>query len=67
MNGQAKSLPHYNQMNSISVEAVPAPNVAMGDAIAFFEQLAKTDLPLGYTYASWVKLASLWKKAARFT
>ncbi|MFC5079976.1 Efflux pump membrane transporter BepE [Vibrio thalassae] len=48
--GQAKSLPHFNQMNSISIEAVPAPNVAMGDAIAFFEQLAKTDLPVGYGY-----------------
>lgn len=48
--GQAKSLPHFNQMNSISIEAVPAPNVAMGDAIAFFEQLAKTDLPTGYNY-----------------
>ncbi|EOD78877.1 RND multidrug efflux transporter [Grimontia indica] len=51
VNGQARSLPHYNQMNSISVEAVPAPNVAMGDAIAFFEQLATTDLPQGYTYS----------------
>ncbi|RJX75223.1 transporter [Vibrio sinensis] len=49
--GQAKSLPHYNQMNSISVEVVPAPNVAMGDAINFFEQTAKTDLPRGYTYS----------------
>ncbi|MGR5300780.1 efflux RND transporter permease subunit [Vibrio alfacsensis] len=48
--GQAKSLPHFNQMNSISIEAVPAPNVAMGDAIAFFEQLATTDLPTGYNY-----------------
>ncbi|CZF86711.1 efflux RND transporter permease subunit [Grimontia marina] len=51
VNGQAKSLPHYNQMNSISIDAVPAPNVAMGDAIAFFEQLATTDLPQGYTYS----------------
>ena len=51
VSGQAKSLPHYNQMNSISVEVVPAPNVAMGGAIAFFEQTAKTDLPQGFTYA----------------
>ncbi|MGS0682402.1 efflux RND transporter permease subunit [Shewanella sp. 125m-7] len=50
VNGNAKSLPHFNQMNSISIEAVPAPNVAMGDAIAYFDQLAKTDLPPGYTY-----------------
>ncbi|ABZ77438.1 acriflavin resistance protein [Shewanella halifaxensis HAW-EB4] len=50
VNGNAKSLPHFNQMNSISIEAVPAPNVAMGDAIAYFEQLAKTDLPPGFTY-----------------
>lgn len=51
VNGQAKSLPHYNQMNSISIEAVPAPNVAMGDAISFMEGLASTDLPQGYTYS----------------
>ncbi|MEI8609146.1 efflux RND transporter permease subunit [Enterovibrio sp. Hal110] len=51
VDGQAKSLPHYNQMNSISIEAVPAPNVAMGDAIAFLEGLAVTDLPQGYTYS----------------
>ncbi|MGS0730322.1 efflux RND transporter permease subunit, partial [Shewanella sp. 0m-11] len=50
VNGNAKSLPHFNQMNSISIEAVPAPNVAMGDAIAYFDQLAKTDLPPGFTY-----------------
>jgi multidrug efflux pump len=50
VNGNAKSLPHFNQMNSISIEAVQAPNVAMGDAIAYFEQLAKTDLPPGFTY-----------------
>ncbi|WP_028021894.1 efflux RND transporter permease subunit [Enterovibrio calviensis] len=49
--GQAKSLPHYNQMNSISIEGVPAPNVAMGDAISFLENLAVTDLPQGYTYS----------------
>ncbi|MCP3698445.1 MAG: MMPL family transporter [Aliivibrio sp.] len=48
--GQAKSLPHFNQMNSISIDAVPAPGVAMGDAISFFEQLAKTDLPQGFNY-----------------
>ncbi|MDD1793780.1 efflux RND transporter permease subunit [Enterovibrio sp. ZSDZ42] len=51
VNGQAKSLPHYNQMNSISIEGVPAPNVAMGDAISFLENLAVTDLPQGYTYS----------------
>ncbi|WP_407334151.1 efflux RND transporter permease subunit [Enterovibrio sp. 27052020O] len=51
VNGQAKSLPHYNQMNSISIEGVPAPNVAMGDAISFLENLAATDLPQGYTYS----------------
>ncbi|NLS11429.1 MMPL family transporter [Vibrio sp. SM6] len=51
VNGSAKTLPHYNQMNSITISAVPAPNVAMGDAVSFFENLAKTDLPQGYTYA----------------
>ncbi len=51
VNGQANSLPHFNQMNSISIEAVPAPNVAMGDTIQFLESLAVTDLPLGYNYS----------------
>ncbi|OEE57419.1 transporter [Enterovibrio norvegicus FF-33] len=51
VNGQARTLPHYNQMNAISIEGVPAPNVAMGDAISFLEGLAATDLPQGYTYS----------------
>lgn len=51
VNGQANSLPHFNQMNSISIEAVPAPNVAMGDTINFLKGLAATDIPLGYTYS----------------
>ncbi|KXF80733.1 efflux RND transporter permease subunit [Enterovibrio coralii] len=49
--GQAKTLPHFNQMNSINISAVPAPNVAMSDAISFFEGIAATDLPQGYTYS----------------
>ncbi|WP_102868680.1 efflux RND transporter permease subunit [Pseudovibrio exalbescens] len=51
VSGQPKSLPHYNQLNSITISAVPAPNVAMSEAIAFFENAAQTDLPRGFNYA----------------
>lgn len=51
VNGQANSLPHFNQMNSISIDAVPSPIVAMGDTIKFFEEIAATDLPLGFSYS----------------
>ncbi|RLV59540.1 multidrug efflux RND transporter permease subunit [Parashewanella curva] len=46
-----KSLPHFNQMNSVSISAVNAPGVAIGDAIKFVENIAKTDLPKGYSHS----------------
>ncbi|MDX5594282.1 efflux RND transporter permease subunit [Pseudovibrio sp. SPO723] len=48
---QPKSLPHYNQLNSITISAVPAPNVAISDAISFFETQAREALPRGFNYA----------------
>jgi len=47
---EPRSLPHFNQLNSASVGAVPGPGVAMGDAIAWFESTAETQLPKGYRY-----------------
>ncbi|AUI84976.1 transporter [Vibrio azureus] len=45
-----RSLPHFNQLNSATVGAVPGPGVAMGDAIAWFENDVASSLPKGYRY-----------------
>ena len=47
---EPRSLPHFNQLNSATVGAVPAPGVAMGDAINWFENIATDKLPKGYSY-----------------
>ncbi|MCK5818374.1 MAG: multidrug efflux RND transporter permease subunit [Psychromonas sp.] len=45
---QPRALPHFNQLNSVTISAVPAPGFAMGDAVNFFETLK---LPMGYTHS----------------
>ncbi|MGB0894812.1 MAG: multidrug efflux RND transporter permease subunit [Parashewanella sp.] len=50
MTTQPRSLPHFNQMSSVSIDAVNSPGVALGDAIEFMDHLAKTQLPKGYSY-----------------
>ncbi|MFA0085493.1 multidrug efflux RND transporter permease subunit [Vibrio sp. 10N.261.51.F12] len=47
---EPRSLPHFNQLNSATVGAVPAPGVAMGDAITWFESVAENKLPNGYSH-----------------
>ncbi|AJR07003.1 transporter [Photobacterium gaetbulicola] len=47
---EPRSLPHFNQLNSATVGAVPAPGVAMGDAISWFQSEAASTLPAGYQY-----------------
>ena len=47
---EPRSLPHFNQLNSATVGAVPSPGVAMGDAISWFEDIANTTLPSGYNH-----------------
>ncbi|KDN28498.1 transporter [Vibrio fortis] len=47
---EPRSLPHFNQLNSATIGAVPAPGAAMGDAIAWFENIAETKLPSGYNH-----------------
>ena len=42
---EPRSLPHFNQLNSATIGVVPAPGVAMGDAINWFEQTAQESLP----------------------
>ena len=40
----------FQQLNSITVEGVPFPGVALGDALAFLETQAAEVLPKGYDY-----------------
>lgn len=47
---EPRSLPHFNQLNSATIGAVPSPTIAMGDAINWFEDIARTKLPSGYTH-----------------
>ena len=48
--GEPRALPHFNQLNSATIGAVPAPGVAMGDAINWFKTTADEKLPQGYRY-----------------
>lgn len=50
MISESRSLPHFNQMNSITVGGVAAPDVAIGDAIAFLKNIGDNDLPKDYGY-----------------
>lgn len=47
---EPRSLPHFNQLNSATIGAVLRPGFAMGDAIDFFENIATTTLPQGYSH-----------------
>ncbi|KAB2823983.1 multidrug efflux RND transporter permease subunit [Aliivibrio finisterrensis] len=47
---EPRSLPHFNQLNSATIGAVPSPGIAMGDAIVWFEDLATSTLPSGYNH-----------------
>ena len=47
---EPRSLPHFNQLNSATISTIQAPGVAMGDAVAWFENIASTKLPGGYNH-----------------
>ena len=47
---EPRSLPHFNQLNSATIGAVPAPGTAMGSAIDWFQNDAAGKLPSGYQY-----------------
>ncbi|WP_299022533.1 multidrug efflux RND transporter permease subunit [uncultured Photobacterium sp.] len=47
---EPRALPHFNQLNSATIGAVPAPGTAMGDAINWFQSDAAGKLPAGYQY-----------------
>ncbi|QYJ75020.1 multidrug efflux RND transporter permease subunit [Shewanella sp. FJAT-52076] len=50
MVAQPRSLPHFNQMNSLTIGGVATPGVAIGDAIAFLQDIGDNELPKGYNY-----------------
>lgn len=45
-----ENMTRYNLFNSIGVNVIPKPGFSTGDAIKAVEEVAKTDLPQGYTY-----------------
>jgi multidrug efflux pump len=44
-----ESLNHFQQLNSATIQGVVFPGVAAGDALAYLQKLAATDLPEGYS------------------
>jgi multidrug efflux pump len=44
-----ESLNHFQQLNSATIQGVPAPGVALGTAVDYLTNLAKESLPQGYT------------------
>ncbi|MGL6123093.1 MAG: multidrug efflux RND transporter permease subunit [Shewanella sp.] len=50
MVSEPRSLPHFNQMNSLTVGGVASPGVAIGDAISFLQDIGDNELPKGYNY-----------------
>ncbi|MDB5970874.1 MAG: multidrug efflux protein [Hydrocarboniphaga sp.] len=43
-----RSIEHSQQLNSVSIIAVPRPDVTQGDALAFLEKTAQEIMPSGY-------------------
>lgn len=50
MVAEPRSLPHFNQMNALTVGGVASPGVAIGDAISFLQHIGDNELPKGYSY-----------------
>jgi len=45
-----ETVSRYNLFNSIGINAIPKPGYSSGDAIKAVEEVAKMNLPVGYTY-----------------
>ncbi|MGL5290595.1 MAG: multidrug efflux RND transporter permease subunit [Vibrionaceae bacterium] len=45
-----RALPHFNQLNSATIGVVPGPSATVGEAVQWFEEIAKNDLPRGYQH-----------------
>lgn len=50
VSAEPRSLPHLNQLNAATISSVLSPTASMGDAVAWYEELAQTDLPKGYNH-----------------
>lgn len=46
---QPQQLKRFQQLNAVTISAVPRPDVTLGEAIAFLEDAAKEILPPGYS------------------
>ncbi len=46
---EPESLNHFQQLNAATIQGVPAPGVTQGTAIDYLNNLAKKDLPVGYS------------------
>jgi multidrug efflux pump len=44
-----EALNHFQQVNDAMIQGVPAPGVTLGTAIAYLQELAARDLPVGYS------------------
>jgi multidrug efflux pump len=44
-----ESINHFQQLNSATIQGVASPGVAQADALKFLQDLAKRDLPQGYS------------------
>lgn len=47
---EPNKLTQFNQLNSATFQAIPAPGVTLGDAVAFLEREARAVLPTGFSY-----------------
>jgi multidrug efflux pump len=45
---QPESINHFQQLNSATIEGVPAPGVSLGEAMSVLKRLASETLPSGY-------------------
>lgn len=46
---EPRALPHFNQLNSATISAVPTPGVTMGSALEWLNSEVDKTLPTGYT------------------
>lgn len=44
-----EALNHFQQVNDAMIQGVPAPGVSLGTAVAYLQDLAARDLPVGYS------------------
>jgi len=48
---QPRALPHFNQMNSLTISAVTPPGSPIGEAVSFLQNIGDKELPKGFSYS----------------